>query len=94
MIAFLVFLALMIAFIVGSVCTSMYLYMRNWEGYPAEHQFVTLNEEAFLEERFERQRRNQVDGGILECAPRVVGTSLGIIAVLVLLTILFFNVIL
>ena len=93
MIAFLVFLALMIALIVGCVRTSMYLYSQKWTEYLSEHQLVTLNQEASLGERASKLRRDQPDVGMSECMHRVVGISLGIVGGIVLLTILFFNVV-
>ena len=94
MIAFLVFCTLMIAFIVGSVCISMYLYSRHWTEYLQGHQLVTLRQEGFIEERAYKQRRNQLDVGMGECVRNVVNISLGIVAVLVVLVVVFFNVVL
>jgi hypothetical protein len=93
MIAFLVFLALMIAFIVGCVRISMYLHSQKWAEYLSEHQLVTLNQEASLGERSSKQRRDQPDVGMSECVQRVVGISVGIVGGIVLLTIVFFNVV-
>jgi hypothetical protein len=94
MIAFLVFFTLMIAFIVGSVCISMYLYARNWTAYLQGHQFVTLSQEAFIEGRACKQQRSQFDVEMGECVRSIVGISLGIVTVLVLLIVIFFNIVL
>ena len=91
MIAFLVFLTVMAAFIVGSVCISMYLYKRSCTPYPAEHQLVTLNQEAFLGTRPYKQRRGEYDMGMSRCVRNVVGVSLAIVAGMLVLILAFLN---
>lgn len=49
MIAFLIFLALMVTFIVGGVYFSLHLYVLNRTGHLSERQLVTLSREAFIE---------------------------------------------
>jgi hypothetical protein len=90
MIAFLVFLALMIAFIVGSVCVSMRFYLSKKTGYPQGRQLVTMSQTAFIGERSSKQCRNKLDWGMNECAWRVCGISLGVVTVMLFLIITFF----
>jgi hypothetical protein len=92
MIAFLIFFALITAFIVGCVCISMRLYMRNCTVYLPKHQFVTLSQEALIDERPGKQRRSQFDVEMVECAWRVVSISLGVVAVIIVLVVTFFTV--
>jgi hypothetical protein len=92
MIEFLIFSALITAFIVGSVYISMYLYRRKWSIYLSERQFVTLNQEASITERPARQRRIPFDEEMIECAWRVASISLAVMAVIIVLVIAFFTV--
>lgn len=92
MIAFFVFFALIIAFIVGCVCISMYLYKWNQTEYRPGHQFVTLHQEALIRERSSKQRSGRSEIGMGECMRRVASISLGIVALIVVLVIAFFSV--
>ncbi len=94
MIAFLVFLALMIAFIVGCVCISMRFYLSKKTGYLQGRQLVTMSQTAFIGERSSKQRRDKLDRGMNECALRVFGIGLGIVTVMLILIIAFFSVVL
>lgn len=90
MIAFLIFLALMMAFLVGSACISMYLFLPNWTGYLQEHQLVTLNQEASIEERSGRRQKIEFsDMGMGACVRCVAGIGLGILAVMFVIVIMF-----
>jgi hypothetical protein len=92
MIAFLVFLALMIAFIVGSACISMYLFRLNWTGYvqTRPRQLVTLSQVASIEEGVYRPRRSRLETGMNQCVWRTVGISLALVTVVLFLIIAFF----
>jgi hypothetical protein len=83
MIAFLVFLALMIAFIVGCVYISMHLYTE-------KHELVTLGRGAVVRRSYKR-RRNAYEIGMGECVRRVGSISLGVLAVMILLIVMFVN---
>lgn len=92
MIAFLVFFALMIAFIVGCVCISMYLGASNGTEYPSRNrrpQFVSLHQEAVIRGRSAKGATPNV--GMLECAWRVAAISLGVVGVVVVLVIAFLS---
>ncbi len=91
MIAFLMFLVSMIAFIVGSVCISMHLFLVNGTGYLQAPQLVALSqEEVLIEERACREQESKLgDMGMGECARRVAGISLGIVAVILFIVIAF-----
>jgi hypothetical protein len=91
MIAFLAFIALMIAFIVGCVCISMYLYGRNLAGYSENHKLVTLSQEAFVQGRSYKRRSNASEIGIGECMRRVGSISLGVVTIMILLIVMFVN---
>lgn len=88
MIAFLVFLALMTALIVGGFCISMYLYVSNRTVY----EVVSLRQSALIGRKLYKQRRDQVDMGMRECLWRVSGVTLGIGAVILFLIVVIFNV--
>jgi hypothetical protein len=90
MIAFLVFLAVMVAFIVGCVCISMSLSSSNATGCLQGQQLATVSQVPFVKERPYKQRRGQPDMGMSECALRVFGISLGIVIVMLVLVITFF----
>jgi hypothetical protein len=92
MIAFLVFLAVMVAFIVGCVCISMYLSSSNATGCLQGQQLVTVSQVPFREERSYKQRRGKPDMGMNECARRVLSISLGIVIVMLVLVIAFFSI--
>ena len=95
MIAFLAFCTLAIAFIVGSAFISLCLGSRNRTKYRRGHQVITLGQEAFIEgERAYKRRRDPFEVVMGECVQRVVGIGLGVVAVLVLLIVVFFNVVL
>jgi hypothetical protein len=91
MIAFLVFLALMIACIVGGVRLSMYLYRTTGTRYLSEQQLVTLSQEAFVADGSCKPRKIEVDMGMRDCAQRVGVISLGVVSVMILLIVMFVN---
>lgn len=91
MIAFLIFFVSMIAFIVSSAYISMHLSLANGTEYPEEPQLVTLSqEEVLIEERVGKQREGWLgDMGMAECVGRVAAISLGIVAVVLFIIIVF-----
>jgi hypothetical protein len=91
MIQFLIFLVSMVAFIVGSACISMHLFLANGTGYLQTPQLVALSqEEVLIEERACSERESKLgDMGMGECARRVAGISLGIVAVMLFIIIAF-----
>ena len=91
MIQFLIFLVSMVAFIVGSACISMHLFLANGTGYLQTPQFVALGqEEVLIAERACRGRESKPDDmGMGECVRRVAGISLGIVTVMVVIIIVF-----
>ena len=88
MIAFLVFLALMVAFIVACVCISMRLGASHSVEYPSRHQIVSLHQEAFIEGRLDKQDQRRLDMGMGECVRRVIGLGLLVVGVVVVLVVL------
>jgi hypothetical protein len=96
MVAFLVFIALMIVSIVGGIWISMYLYRPDGTRCLSEHQCVTLNQEVAMEGRpynqRRRRRRMKADNiGMRECACRVGSVCVGVLAVMILLIVMFLN---
>ena len=92
MIAFLIFVALMIACIVGSVCISMRLYLPDLMRYLQKHQLVTLEQEALVGGRSGKQRK--LDIRMDECVQRVSGISLIVVGIVLLLVIGFLSAVL
>jgi predicted membrane protein len=91
MIAFLIFTVAMIAFIVGSAYVSMHLSLASGTEYPEAPQLVTLSqEEVWTEERVGKPREGWLgDMGMTECVRRVAAISLGIVAVMLFIIIVF-----
>jgi len=88
MVAFLVFFGVMIAFIAGGVCISMYLYV----SHRTEYEVVTLGQDTFLGEiEHYKLQRSQLDMGMKECAWRISGIALGIVTVILVVIVAFFN---
>lgn len=91
MIAFLVFLILMIAFSVGFVRISMYLYTRNCLGHSGNHQSVTLKQGAFIARSSYKERRSVSEIGMGQCLRRIGGISVVVLATMILLIMVFVN---
>jgi hypothetical protein len=92
MIPFLIFLASTVAFIVGCACISIYL-LPNGTGQLQTRQLVTLSQEVLIEEKAHKQRKSKLDDmGMGECVRRVTSITLGIVAVILFVIIVFVNV--
>jgi hypothetical protein len=92
MIAFLVFLALMIACIIGCVCISMRFYSLKRTRCLQGRQLVTLSQEAFIEERSRERCRGEPEVHMNDYVWRVCGIALAIVTVMFVLVVAIFRV--
>jgi len=91
MIAFLIFLALLVALIVGGVFSSVSLYTPKRTKSVPEQRLVALKQEVFGGGRFSRQQRRMLNMGVGEFLLRLIVITMAIVALMLLLIIAFFN---
>ena len=95
MFAFLVLCALVVGSIVGCVCISMSLSMQNsTAAYLPQRQYVPLNGKVAVRKIPCKPRNGRFNMGMNECIGRLTGVSLGIVALVVVITVVFLHAVL
>ena len=91
MLGFLIFVALVITFLIGSACISIHVFSSNQPGYPQEHELVRLNQEASVMPTSRQQRECRFGSmEMADCVRRFLGVTLAIVALVLFLVIAFF----